>query len=152
MQKTIILISLAILIAFPIIGWAGHDDHNQPSQDDHPSMQADTYKHEVTKDGIRAEFQIMSLASMKMKDESGATHHIMVKLIDETSKHQIKTALGKIKVINPDKTEQTKALKDYSGIMAASVTFEAMGKYGVICLVKIDDKKHMFKFWYSHKM
>jgi len=114
------------------------------------SMPADTFTHHMVVDGIRGEFQVMSLASMNMKDPDGATHHIMVKLFHENMNHQIKNAVGKIKVVGPDEKEQIEKLKNYSGIFAANFLFDKKGQYGVICLVKLGDEKHVFKFWYPH--
>ena len=111
----------------------------------------DTFKHEAMDKHVRAEFQIMSLASMNMKDPHGATHHVMVKLIHESMNQPIKDAAGKIKVIGPDGKEQINTLKNYDGTFAANFSFEKTGKYGVICMVKVDGEKHAFKFWYHQK-
>jgi hypothetical protein len=102
-------------------------------------------------DGIRADFQVMSLASMNMNDPAGNTHHIMVKLSHAGSDHIIADAIGKIKVIGPDKQEQTGVLKHYGDLMAVNFTFKTPGKYGVICLFAVDGKKHVVKFWYPHQ-
>jgi len=108
------------------------------------------FKRKEVADGIRAEFQIMSLASMNMKDTNGASHHIMVTFFKDAMNQQIKNAIGKIKVINPEKKEQIGELKDYNGIYAANFTFDALGEYGVICLARIEGKEHIYKFWYPH--
>jgi hypothetical protein len=57
----------------------------------------DTYTHQAVVEGVRAEFQVMTLASMNMKDPEGNTHHVMVKFFHANSKDQIKNAVGKIK-------------------------------------------------------
>jgi hypothetical protein len=92
----------------------------------------------------------MSLSSMNMTDPEGKSHHIMLKLYDEGGNQPIKGAVGKIKVINPDGTEQIGTLKDYGGILAANFNFDQPGKYGVICLFKVDDQKRVVKFWYHN--
>jgi hypothetical protein len=74
----------------------------------------------------------------------------MVNLKEANGGAPIKNAVGKIKVIAPDKTEQESPLKNYSGILAANFTFKTPGKYGVICLLKNQDQKQVFKFWYHH--
>jgi hypothetical protein len=112
---------------------------------------SDVFKKIVVTNHIQAEFQIMSLASMNMKDPNGASHHVMVKLLDNSDNQQVKEAVGKIKVIGPDKTEQINSLKNYSGIFTANFSFDQTGKYGIICLAKIHGKKYLFKFWYPHK-
>ncbi len=127
----------------------GHDDMDMSS---HESMENSGdkmhFQHSAVDKHMRAEFQIMSLESMNMKDPEHNTHHIMVKLFHDTENNQYKEAVGKVKIIGPDKSEQTNTLKNYNGIYAANFTFEKKGKYGVICLVKVGDKKHLFKFWY----
>ena len=110
----------------------------------------DTFKHDAVVKHIRAEFKIMSLVSMNMKDPNGATHHVMVNLFNESTNHPIKDAVGKVKVIGPDEKEQTNTLKNYNGTFAANFTLSKNGKYGVICLVKVDGEKHHYKFWYQH--
>ena len=110
----------------------------------------DMFSHQDTVEGVRAEFQVMSLASMNMKDPEGNTHHIMVKFFNDSMNHQIKDVVGKIKVISPSGKEQVGSLIDYSGIYAANFTFGEKGKYGVICLFKVDGQKHLVKFWYPH--
>jgi len=110
-----------------------------------------TFEKQVVTDGVRAEFQIMSLASMNMKDENGASHHIMTKFFDESDNQQIKSVIGKIKVIDPDEKEQINTLKDYSGIYAANFSFSEPGKYGIICLARINGKDYIYKFWYPRQ-
>jgi len=130
---------------------ADDKSHAQPSgKMDHAAM-AGKFEHQMVDKQVRAEFQIMSLASMSMKDPDGATHHVMVKLYDNSNNQPVKEAVGKVKVIGPDKKEQVNGLKNYNGIFAANFTFNKKDKYGVICLVKINGEKHLFKFWYPHE-
>jgi len=131
-----------------------HEGHGQTHM---PAMttkehtgQTGTFEHTMIEKNIRAEFQIMSLASMNMKDPNGATHHVMVKLFHDSANHPIKDAVGKVKVIEPNGNEQINSLKNYNGIFAANFTFKKTGKYGVMCLVKVGEEKYLFKFWYHH--
>lgn len=114
------------------------------------SMAGETFTHQAIAKGVRAEFQVMSLASMNMKDPEGNTHHVMVKFFHANSKDQIKNAVGKVKVISPSGKERVETLKNYSGAFAANFTFAEKGKYGVICLFKVDGEKRLVKFWYPH--
>jgi hypothetical protein len=109
-----------------------------------------TFTHQEIVEGVQAEFQVMTLASMNMKDPQGNTHHIMVKLVDVSSQKQIDNAVGKIKLISPTGKEQVESLQNYSGILAANFTFDEKGKYGVICLFNVDGKKGLVKFWYPN--
>jgi hypothetical protein len=158
MKKRTFFISafIFILIALPAIAMQKHDGHSSGGHDiksdqsmDHTGV-GDTFKHTASEGGIDAEFQVMSLASMNMTSDKGETHHIMVNLKATDGGMPIKEAVGKIKVIAPDKAEQVSPLKNYSGILAANFTFKEPGKYGVICLLKNQDKKHTFKFWYHY--
>jgi hypothetical protein len=129
----------------------GHDAMGEHGEGRMEGMaHGDTFKHRAVVEGVGAGFEIMSLASMNMKDPEGNTHHIMVKLHDNR-KQQIEDAIGNIKVIGPDKQAQTNGLKNYAGIYAANVTFNEPGKYGIICLVKVEGKRRLYKFWYPHK-
>jgi len=159
MKKRILLIAAVIvaLISAQAMSKQGHDSHGSgdehdmksDKQMDHSKM-GGTFKHAATEGGIDAEFQVMSLASMNMTSDKGETHHIMVNLKEANSGAAIKNAVGKIKVIAPDKTEQVNPMKNYSGILAANFIFKKPGKYGVICLLKNKGKKQVFKFWYHH--
>jgi hypothetical protein len=164
------ILSITAIIVFAVAAPAsagtdhqagGHSGHSNSSESSHGSkgeMKHEssmagmkTFEHKAVVDGIQAEFQVMSLASMNMTDPEGRTHHIMVKLNKEGMDHPIADAVGKIKVIAPDKKEQTGVLKRYGDLMAANFTFDAQGKYGVICLFKENGRKHVVKFWYPHE-
>lgn len=152
---TIITIILAIGIGMTGVVLAGtdHTDHSQMdmSKSDNKQDTNKNFKHTGLDKGIRAEFEIMSLAQMGTKAEDGSTHHIMLKIFHDSMNHQIKEATGKIKIIGPDKKEQVASVTNYGGIFAANLKFHKKGKYGVICLLKIDGQKALYKFWYSHK-
>ena len=132
-----LLAALIPVYAGSALAAGGHDDKSKSSHEDKSMDHQDTsgaFNQAMTMEGVKAEFQIMSLESMNMKDPGGATHH----------------AVGKIKIISPSKKEMVADLKDYSGTFASNVTFDESGKYGVICLAKIDGKKPLYKFWYTH--
>ncbi len=151
MKTSIVILTIAAFLfaALPAVAMQGHDGKSM-SAPSKAGMGDMGFKHDAVVDGMRSEFQIMSLESMKMKDDQGRTHHIMVKLFDDKTKAEIKDAVGKIKIISPDGSEQVGVLKNYSGIFAANFTFADKGKYGVICLLKVDDQKRVVKFWYNH--
>lgn len=113
------------------------------------SQEGGTFKHAVMVDGIHAEFQVMDLASMNMKDPEGRTHHVMASFLKDNEK--IEKAAGKVKLIAPSGKEQTATLEDFgSGVFAANFTIDEQGKWGVICLFKDKDGTHTAKFWYNH--
>ena len=122
-----------------------HDDMQHGSM----SM-GDKFIHSEMADDVHAEFQIMDLASMNMKDPEGKTHHVMATFMRDDKK--IETLAGKVKLIAPSGKEQIADLKDYGGgTFAANFTIDEAGKWGVICLFKDDQGKHTVKFWYEHK-
>lgn len=157
---------IAVLIAMPAMATQGHDGHGSSHGSDMKSQKkmdhgahgktsdntgmGGTFTHRASEGGIDAEFQVMTLASMNMTSDKGETHHIMVNLKEADDGTPIKQAVGKIKVIAPDQTEQVSPLQNYSGILAANFTFTEPGKYGVICLLKNKDRKQVFRFWYHH--
>lgn len=156
MKKTIALLTTLLALSW---GWTSltatetlHKNYGEGAVSDamEKTTPAGTFKHTMIEKNIRAEFQIMSLASMNMKDPNNATHHVMVKLFHDSMNHPIKDAVGKVKIINPDGKEQTNSLKNYNGIFAANFSVKKTGKYGVICLVKVGEEKYLFKFWYPH--
>ncbi|MBR9984834.1 MAG: hypothetical protein KFF68_02880 [Desulfosarcina sp.] len=168
MKIRILLIAAVIfaLTAAAALAMQSHDGHGSGSghdtttdkkmdhgahgmQMDHSNM-GGTFTHTAMQGGIDAEFQVMSLDSMNMTSDKGETHHIMVNLKETDGGAPIKNAVGKIKVIAPDKTEQESPLKNYSGVLAGNFTFKEPGRYGVICLLKNQDEKQVFKFWYNH--
>jgi uncharacterized GH25 family protein len=113
---------------------------------------AGTFSHAEVSDGVRAEFQVMSLASMNMKDPDGKTHHIMVTFFNDATNEQIPgPTIGKIKLIEPSGAEQLQGLTNYNGIYAANFTIDQPGKYGVICMFKTEGKKRLVKFWYPNE-
>ena len=158
MKKTIALLTTILALSWGLTGLTAadttHKSHEGMTMPETGTIgktsPGSAFQHVATQKHIRAEFQVMSLASMNMKDQSGATHHIMVKLFHGSKNAQIKEAIGKIKIVGPDNAEQIDSLKNYSGVFAANFTFNKTGKYGVICLVKVNEEKLLFKFWYPH--
>jgi len=156
MKRTHFLTVLALLLALTprpfVLAATGHQSHGDTSKSgsNEHGQTGSTFTHQEVVEGVQAEFQVMTLASMNMKDPQGKTHHIMVKLVDVSSQKPIGNAVGKIKLISPTGKEQEESLQNYSGILAANFTFDEKGKYGVICLFKVDDRKRLVKFWYPH--
>ena len=157
MKKIIALFTTLLVLSWGLTGLAAdttHKSHEGMAMPETGTMEktspGSAFQHIANEKNIRAEFKIMSLASMNMKDQSGATHHVMLKLFHDSKNTQVKEAIGKIKITGPDNAEQTDSLKNYNGIFAANFTFNKTGKYGVICLVKVNGEKHLFKFWYPN--
>ena len=147
---TIAVLMLALSPGRFVLAASDHERHTETSSS--VSMEhgqtGGTFTHQATADGVRAEFQVMSLASMNMKDPKGNTHHVMVKLFNATSNSQIKDATGQIRIIGPSGKEQKEILTNYNGILAASFTFDEKDKYRMICVFDAGGKKGEISFWY----
>ncbi|MFN2353372.1 MAG: hypothetical protein ABR512_02450 [Desulfopila sp.] len=117
---------------------------------DHGSKSADgTFKHATMAGNVHAEFQVMDLASMNMKDPAGNTHHVMASFTRDGAK--IEKVAGKVKLISPSGEEQLAVLKDFgSGVFAANFTIDEPGKWGVICVFKDAQEQQVVKFRYPH--
>jgi len=155
MRKLLILIILILALCWGSAGStlaaAPHEGHGaSPSGSTATAPAGSSFTHKEMTEGVRVEFEIMSLASMNMKDPEGNTHHIMVKFFHDGMSHQINDVVGKIKLISPTGKELVENLQNYSGILAANFTFDEKGKYGVICLFKVDGQNRVVKFWYPH--
>ena len=152
--RMLILMLALLLPSAPVSAGAMEMGHGATHADHHEKMEhavaPEQFSYQQVVEGVRGEFQVMSLASMNMKDPAGNTHHVMVRFFNNDTNEQITDVVGKVKVIAPDGAEQISPLINYSGIYAANVTFAEPGKYGVICLFKAAGKKGLIKFWYNH--
>jgi len=148
-------LTIAALILVPTVALlAAPEVHAQKNHGEHGAMQhkapAETFEHTETVEGIRTEFEVMSLEAMNMDDAGGATHHVMARFFKPDNPAPIADAVGKVKIIGPDGQEQIETLKNYNGTFAANFKIEQSGRYGVICLFKTNGKKRVVKFWYPH--
>ncbi len=156
MKHIILLITLtSLLIAGGALAMGGDSHGSQSMTGDMAEMQHGSethdgnFKHEAMAGDVHAEFQIMDLASMNMKDPEGKTHHVMATFMRNGKK--IDKVAGKIKLISPSGKEQLASLKDYgSGVFAANFSIDQPGKWGVVCLFKDQQEQQTVKFWYTH--
>ena len=150
--RLLILGGMLWALSAPSLAGAQHQGHGDMSTHGSGGMgqtqSSGTYTHQVVDQGVRAEFQVMSMASMNMKDAGGATHHIMVKFVREGTNEQIRNVMGRVRVLSPSGKEQVATLKDYSGMYAANFSFTEKGKYEVTCVFKADEQQHLVKFSY----
>lgn len=109
----------------------------------------DNFMHTGMTDGIHTNFQIMSLASMKMKAPDGKTHHIMVSFSQDDQK--MNEVVGTMSVISPTGKKQTGELKNFGGGMYASnFNFDEAGEWNIVCRFKDQSTKHAVNFKYQH--
>lgn len=142
-------IGLLIAILSIVLSGSAMAMQDMPGMEHGSDMKDGNFVHSEMVGGMHAEFQIMDLASMNMKDPDGKTHHVMATFMHDNQK--VMKAVGKIKLVSPSGKEQIAPLKDYgSGIFAANFTIDEPGKWGVICLFKTTGEPQTVKFWYSH--
>jgi len=154
MKNKIILAAALLAFSAPPAVYAA--DHNHMDMDmghgDHSSMDMGKVAHQEVVDGVKATFTIMDykgkMKAMGMKE----THHIMVVFKDAKSGKALTSGEVKVKVMNPDKSEQTKELMEMGDGFGADFTLPAKGKYGVMAKFKLaDGKVRSSKFWYTVK-
>ena len=146
---------VALVPLFTVVLMAG-GDHDDNGMQGYSAMAVDkdggggSFKHIMTIDGVKAEFQIIDLEDMNMKDANGVTHHVMVKFFNTYTSRQIMNGSGKIEVVAPSKETSVASFRDYSGIYAANFKLIKPGKYKVICHAKVDEKNPMYNFGYNY--
>jgi hypothetical protein len=98
MNRFVLLFALISLLVLGSSFEASSMEHEQSGE-----LKNNVFLHKEMVDDLYTEFQIMNLASMKMKDPEGKTHHVMVMFMRDNEK--ITKADGKIKLIPPSGKE-----------------------------------------------
>jgi hypothetical protein len=156
------MIAAVLALSAPLTALAmDHDsmpmDHGSMKMD-HGSHMMDNGKpaHEEVVDGVKATFKVMSMKEhmkdMEMPKGMKETHHLMVEFKDAKSGKALTEGDVKVKVQNPDKTDQSKDLMGMQGHFGADFDLSQKGKYGVMCKFQMKDGKvRSAKFWYTVK-
>jgi len=158
MKKMTVLLATLISVTVPVFSYAAmnHADHGSMDMD-HGAQQG-TVAHEEVVDGVKATFIIQSMAEamkgmkMEMPAQMKETHHIHVEFKDTKTGQALTKGDVKIKVLNPDKSEQLKDLVGMQGHFGADIDLSKKGKYGVMTKFQVKDGKvRQSKFWYTVK-
>ena len=154
MKKLVLAIAAILALSAPLAFAADHEGHDMHGG--HPAMGGAA--HEEVIDGVKATFNVQTMADamkamgMEMPKGVKETHHISVAFKDVKTGKTLTEGEVKIKVQNPDKTDQSKDLMGMHGHFGADVVMTAKGKYGVMCKFKLQDGKvRNAKFWYTVK-
>lgn len=154
MKKMTLLIAAVFALSAPLAARAM--DHGS-MQMDHGAHNADVAHSEVV-DGVKATFRVMSMKEhmkamgMEMPKDLKETHHIAVEFKDAKSGKALTEGDVKVKVQNPDKSDQSKELMGMQGHFGADFDLSKKGKYGVMCKFQLKDGKvRSAKFWYTSK-
>ena len=154
MKNKVLAIAAILALSAPLAFAADHEGHDMHGG--HPAMGGAA--HEEVIDGVKATFNFQTMADamkamgMEMPKGVKETHHISVSFKDVKSGKALTEGEVKIKVQNPDKSDQSKDLMGMHGHFGADVVMTAKGKYGVMCKFKLQDGKvRNAKFWYTVK-
>src|SRR5262245_44270615 len=128
MKKLVIAISAILALAAPVFA-AEHSGHDHGGHDmghgEHSMMEMGQVAHQEVIDGVKAVFKVLSMkehmkaSNMEMPKDMKETHHIMVEFKDAKSGKALTEGEVKVKVQNPDKSEQTKDLMGMQGHFGA---------------------------------
>jgi hypothetical protein len=158
MKKTTVMIVALFAFTAPAASFAamGHGDHGA-MEGGHAGHQGNV-AHEEVVEGVKATFTVqtmkdaMKAMGMEMPKGVKETHHISVAFKDARSGKALTEGEVKIKVQNPDKSNQTRELMGMQGHFGADFDFSKKGKYGVMAKFKLKDGKvRSAKFWYTAK-
>jgi hypothetical protein len=155
MKKMTVLIAALFALAAPVAAFAAMDHGSMDMG--HDAHKGDV-AHEEVVDGVKVTFKIMSMKEhmkamkMELPKEMKETHHIAADFKDAKTGKALTEGEVKIKVQNPDKTDQTKDLMGMQGHFGADFDMSKKGKYGVMSKFQLKDgKTRQSKFWYTVK-
>lgn len=158
MKKMTVLIAALFALTAPVASFAAdHGGHGGAHDMGHGDHQGDV-AHEEVVDGVKATFKVMSMKEhmkamdMEMPKGMKETHHIAVEFKDAKTGKALTEGEVKVKVQNPDKSDQSKDLMGMQGHFGADFDLSKKGKYGVMSKFQLKDGKvRSAKFWYSVK-
>ncbi|HBG05632.1 MAG: hypothetical protein A2075_18425 [Geobacteraceae bacterium GWC2_58_44] len=144
----------AAIFALSVPTWAvAAMDHKM----DHGAMKGNVAHAEVV-EGVKATFKITTMKEamkeMKMEMPKGMkeTHHLSVDFTDAKTGKALTEGQVRVKVMGPDRAEQTKDLMAMDGHFGGDFEMPKKGKYGVMSkFVLKDGKTRSAKFWYTVK-
>ncbi|MEI6209218.1 MAG: hypothetical protein WCP20_20765 [Desulfuromonadales bacterium] len=160
MKELSVLIATIIALTAPVTSFAAmdHSGHGTGAHETGHGGQQGDVAHEEVVDGVKATFKVMSMKehmkamNMALPKEMKETHHIAVEFKDSKSGKALTEGEVKVKVQNPDKSDQTKEMMGMQGHFGADFDMSKNGKYGVMCKFQLKDgKTRQAKFWYTAK-
>lgn len=158
MNKLTVLSAALLALAAPMTSLAMDHGSMDMGHGDHSMMDMGSVAHQEVVDGVKATFKVLSMkehmkaSNMEMPKDLKETHHIMVEFKDAKSGKALTEGEVKVKVQNPDKSEQAKDLMGMQGHFGADFDLSRKGKYGVMSkFVLKDGKTRSAKFWYTVK-
>lgn len=159
MKKMTVVIAAMFALTAPVASFAmNHSGHGDGSHKAGHGGQHGDVAHEEVVDGVKVTFKVMSMKDhmkamdMEMPKEMKETHHIAVEFKDAKTGKALTEGEVKVKVQNPDKSDQSKDLMGMQGHFGADFDLSKKGKYGVMSKFLLKDgKTRSAKFWYTAK-
>jgi len=159
MKKMTVLIAAIFALSAPLASHAmDHEMHDHGSMDMGHGDHKGNVAHEEVVDGVKATFMIQTMAesmkAMGMEMPKGVmeTHHIHVEFKDAKTGKALTDGEVKVKIQNPDKSDQSKELMGMQGHFGGDFNLSKKGKYGIMCKFQLKDGKvRSAKFWYTVK-
>lgn len=158
MKKMSILIAALFALAAPVGATAATDHGDHGAMNMGPGSNKGNVAHEAVVDGVKATVTIqtmkdaMKAMGMEMPKGVKETHHVSVSFKDVKTGKALTTGEVKVKVLNPDKSEQIKELMGMQGHFGADFDLSQKGKYGLMAKFQLQDGKvRISKFWYTVK-
>ena len=116
---------------------------NHNGNRDHDILLLAKTMHEEVISGIKATFKIVKKSNANL---------IAVEFKEYNNDHIVAEGEVIVKVLAPDKSEQTKSLYRMQGYFGSEFDMAAAGKYGVMCKFKLaDGNVRSSRFWYTIK-
>jgi hypothetical protein len=157
-MKRVALILAAAAFAFSVPVLAQAVDHGSMDMDHGAMDHKAGVAHEEVVDGVKVSFKIqgakeaMKAMKMEMPTQKGENHYVAVIFKDAKSGKALNEGEVKLKLMAPDKSEQTKDLMAMHGEFGAFFDLSQKGKYGVMSKFQLKDgKTRSAKFWYTVK-
>lgn len=161
----IMVLTFVVIKAFPPSAW-GQIEHSGTKHEHSGTKHEHVVKPpaaEMNVDGIKVQFwvetmmehhhmmEVMGVPMEGMKMDADSTHEITVALIDEANKELIEDAKINLKIIRPDGSDQIKMGTWMEGMdhYGADFRMDQEGKYQILTLFKVGDKKHKAGFYYE---
>jgi hypothetical protein len=164
MKKMTVLIAAALALSAPLTVLAVEHDHGSMPMDhgamkmEHGGHMMGKVAHEEVVDGVKATFKFLDIKAKMKEMGMKETHHLMVEFTDAKTGKNLSEGMVTVKIMAPDKSEQTRELMAMPGMEGMGAGFGAdlemphKGKYGVMAKFKLKDGKvRSVKFWYTIK-
>ncbi len=158
MKKLILMVAAILSLLAPAAFAADPGEHGSGAHDMGHGSSKGSVAHEEVVNGVKATFTVQTMAEamkamgMEMPKGVKETHHISVSFKDAKTGKALTEGDVKVKVQNPENTDQSKDLMGMQGHFGADFDFSKKGKYGVMCKFQLKDGKvRSAKFWYTVK-